>query len=262
VRRASYLLVALLTTVSCAKGTPTNPILPPGVSPTPLEQPAYVGIGKYRELAAVTMKPSFGGVPYVTFLEVRQPPESSVPHGDVPGFVYALQGSALISREGGENTQQQVIDQGTARWIDARSEHVNTSNTEQVWYLIALRSVAQRGAPLAYPNYKVLYSSGDLVTPPSDKQIVFQLGYLTMDSGGRTSSHSHGGTESFYVLKGTVELATNDGRRLNIAAGQGASVKPGVVMQLHLVGEQPVQILTFFVTPEGAPWQTNLQTLP
>ena len=101
-----------------------------------------------------------------------------------------------------------------------------------------------------------------MVTPPSDKQIVFQLGYLTMDSGGRTSSHSHGGTESFYVLKGTVELATNDGRRLNIAAGQGASVKPGVVMQLHLVGEQPVQILTFFVTPEGAPWQTNLQTLP
>jgi hypothetical protein len=33
-------------------------------------------------------------------------------------------------------------------------------------------------------------------------------------------------------------------------------------MQLRVVGDQPVQILTLFVTPEGAPWQTNVQTLP
>jgi hypothetical protein len=28
------------------------------------------------------------------------------------------------------------------------------------------------------------------------------------------------------------------------------------------VGDEPVQILTYFITPEGAPWQNNLQTLP
>ena len=54
----------------------------------------------------------------------------------------------------------------------------------------------------------------------------------------------------------------NDGTRTKIAAGQGGTVKPGRVMQMHVIGDAPVTILTYFVTPESEPWQTNLQTLP
>ena len=146
--------------------------------------------------------------------------------------------------------------------MDSASEYANLAGGDKVWYFVAMRSITSRGAALPYPSYKILYASGDLQQPPTDKQLVFQLGYITMDVGGRTSSHSHGGSETFYVLKGTVELATTAGTRMNVTAGEGASIKPGVVMQLRVVGDQPVQILTFFVTPEGAPWQTNLQTLP
>ena len=232
------------------------------MSPTPLPQPEYVGIGRYQILGEDTLQPSFGGVPYVTFAEVREPPGSSEPHRDVPGYVYAYQGSVLLSREAGDATKQTVIDQGTAGWVASGSEYANTSSTEHVWYFVAPRSVLQRGAPLPFANARLLYASEDLPQPSASKQLVFQLALINMDVGGRTSSHSHAGSEVFYVLKGTVALATNAGQRMNITAGSGATVKPGVVMQLRVIGDEPVQIISFFITPEGVPWQTNLQTLP
>jgi quercetin dioxygenase-like cupin family protein len=255
-------LAAVLLCAACAKGTPTNPILPPGVSPTPLQQPQYVGIGRFQELGSVTGRPTFGGVPYVSFVEVHEQPGGAEAHRDVPGFVYAYQGSPVVSQENGETLRQDAVVQGSAHWVDARAQYSNTSSAEDVWYFIGLRSITQRGAPLPYTSAKTLYVSGDLPALPADKQLVYILGYITMDVDGRTSAHSHGGTEVFYVIKGTVALATNDGQRVNLTSGQGASVKPGVVMQLRVVGDQPVQILTLFVTPEGAPWQTNVQTLP
>jgi quercetin dioxygenase-like cupin family protein len=232
------------------------------MSPTPLVQPDYVGIGRYQELATITTRPSFGGVPFASFVEVRQTPGTTLPTEDVPGFVYGYQGQVVVSREGTDIERQQVVDQGTAKWVPYGSAYTSPSTGAASWYFIAVRSILSRTAPQPYPESHLLYASDDFPAPPSDKQLVFTLGYITMDVDGRTSSHSHGGTEIFYVLKGTVFLATNDGRRINLAAGQGATIKPGVVMQLRVVGDQPVQILSLFVTPEGAPWQTNLQQLP
>ena len=71
--RIAALIAAPIVCASCAKGTPTNPILPAGVSPTPLPQPEYVGIGRYQELASITTRPQFGGIPFVSFTEVREP---------------------------------------------------------------------------------------------------------------------------------------------------------------------------------------------
>ena len=260
--RALLFAVVLLVCASCAKGTPLNPILGPGESPTPMVQPEYIGIGKYQELAAFKVQPQFGGVPFASFIEVRQSPGREMPHRDLPGFVYAYQGSVILSRESGEGIRQTVVNQGGAKWVDTASEYTNGSNDEQIWYFVALRSILQRSTQLPYASYRSLYMSSDLPQVVPDKPLVYQLGYITMDVGGRTSAHSHGVTEVFYVIKGTVVLATNDGQRVNVTAGQGASIKPGVVMQLRVVGEQPVQILSFFVTSEGAPWQTNVQTLP
>ena len=235
-------------------------MFPPGVSPTPMEQPGYVGIGKYQKLAEITERPTFGGVLYITFLEVRQSPGATLAHNDVPGFVYAVQGFHTMSRNDGERAS--AIGEGTAGWITAETQHLNVGTAETVWYFISLRSITQRGAAFPYDRYRVLYASPDLVTAIGDKSLVQQLGLITMDPGGRTSAHSHGGSESFYVMKGTVELAVNDGTRTRIVAGQGGTVKPGANMQLRVIGTEPATILTYFVTPEGAPWQTNLQTVP
>ena len=97
-RRLALLVAALIVCASCAKGTPTNPILPAGVSPTPLQQPEYVGIGRYQELGALTIRPPFGGVPFASFVEVRQAAGETLPHRDVAGFLYAYQVARISGR--------------------------------------------------------------------------------------------------------------------------------------------------------------------
>jgi len=263
VKRIVPLLSAVLLVAACAKGTPNNPILGPGESPTPLVQPEYVGIGRFQNLGEITTAQTFGGVPYVTFVEVRQPKASMITHEDVSGFIYAYQGLHQLSRNDGEKVD--FINQGAAAWLPGTIgdiDHVNGTDQDQIWYFISLRSIMQRNQKLAYPSYRIAYQTDDLRQPPAGKKLVHVLGYITMDVGGRTSAHSHGGTEALYVLKGKVDLKTNDGKTRQLGEGQGASVNPGVVMQLRVVGDQPVQILTYFVTPEGDPWQTNVQTLP
>ena len=258
--RLSPVALAVLVAVSCAKGTPENPLLPPGVSPTPLQQPPYVGVGRYQKLGEVTLAQRFGGLSMVDFVEVRQPKGTSFAHADAPGWVYAYQGVHQLSRDGGERTS--FVQPGAAAWVEADAEHFNATADDRMWYFVALRPIAERGAKLPYPDYRILYQTGDLGAAPSGKNLVHQLGYITMSAGGRTSSHSHGGAEAFYVIKGTVDLVMSGGVHRQVTAGQGASINPGVVMQLQVVGDEPVQILTYFITPEGAPWQNNLQMLP
>jgi quercetin dioxygenase-like cupin family protein len=253
------LLIAALLVVSCAKGTQGNPVFPPGVSPTPLPQPLYVGIGKYQRLGE-TVEASTQGVPYVTFLEVRQAVGATILHRDVPGFVYSAKGTHLLSRDDGERLKTVV--EGAAAWVDAGTEHQNPGAPDGVWYFVSLRSINQRDGSFPFPTYRLVYASADLPTPRAGKPLVHQLALITMDPGGRTSSHSHAGSETFYVLQGTVELALNNGTRTKITEGEGGFVKPGLVMQMRVIGDAPVAILTYFVTPEGEPWQTNLETLP
>src|SRR2546430_6214199 len=122
-RRLLSIALALFVCVSCAKGTPTNPILPPGVSPTKLPVPANVGIGRYQKLAEITQPPSSAGVPFVSFLQVPQVQGSSFQHGDVGGFVYSSQGTHVLSRDDGERVKDVSV--GMAGLGDAGPEHPN-----------------------------------------------------------------------------------------------------------------------------------------
>src|SRR5207245_2758511 len=97
--------------------------------------------------------------------------------------------------------------------------HVNLTTSETTWDLVVLRPIAQRNTAALLTGGRTVYSSLDLAPAPVGKQLVHQLGLITMDLGGRTSAHSHGGTEIFYVIKGTVELALNNGTRTNVSAG-------------------------------------------
>src|SRR5712692_8062071 len=146
--RTAVLLVVLVLTSGCAKGTPQNPILPAGVTPTPLPQPAYVGLGKYQRLGETTATPLFGGLSYITFLEVRQATGSSIQHNDVPGFVYAYQGRAFLSRRDGE--LRDTVEAGKAAWVEADTEHTNPSSDEEVWYFVSFRPIGQRGKAAPY----------------------------------------------------------------------------------------------------------------
>jgi len=85
---------------------------------------------------------------------------------------------------------------------------------------------------------------------------------VTLEKGGRTIAHKHGGIEAIYVLEGTVDFRTAGGTRLILTRGQGAVAPPGTVLQAINGGEPVAKFLAFFMTSETAAFQTNVDEAP
>ena len=85
---------------------------------------------------------------------------------------------------------------------------------------------------------------------------------VTLEKGGRTIAHKHGGTESIFVLEGTIDFRTATGGRVILKAGQGAAVPPNTALQAVNGGEGIAKFLAFFMTQESAPFQTTVDEAP
>ncbi|HVR89445.1 MAG TPA: 1,4-alpha-glucan branching protein domain-containing protein [Candidatus Limnocylindria bacterium] len=85
---------------------------------------------------------------------------------------------------------------------------------------------------------------------------------VTLEEGGRTVAHKHGGIESIYVLQGSVDFRSADGLRVVLNRGQGAAVLPGTALQAIKGGDGTAKCLAFFMTVETAPFQTNVDDAP
>lgn len=85
---------------------------------------------------------------------------------------------------------------------------------------------------------------------------------VTLEKGGRTAAHKHGGVESIYVLEGTVDFRTAGGVRIILARGQGAAVPPNTPLQAVNGGDGIAKFLAFFMTAETAPFQTAVEEAP
>lgn len=87
------------------------------------------------------------------------------------------------------------------------------------------------------------------------------LNLVTLQPGGRTVSHRHGGVEWVTVTEGTIEVRT-PGARTTLTVGQTAKVPANTAVQAVNTGTGVAKFLAFFVTAEGAAFQTNLDTVP
>lgn len=85
---------------------------------------------------------------------------------------------------------------------------------------------------------------------------------VTLEKGGRTVAHKHGGIEAIFVLEGTIDFRTAGGGRVLLKAGQGASVPPDTALQAVNGGDGVAKFLAFFMTPEAAPFQTTVDAAP
>ena len=88
------------------------------------------------------------------------------------------------------------------------------------------------------------------------------LNVVTLQPGGRTVSHKHAGIEYVIVLDGSVEIRMGGGGRVMLAAGQNARVPANTPLQASNAGSSVAKFLAFFVTADGQPFQTNLDTVP
>lgn len=85
---------------------------------------------------------------------------------------------------------------------------------------------------------------------------------VTLQPGGRTVSHRHGGVEWVIAIEGSVEVRMGGGGRVALTVGQTAKVPANTPVQLFNAGSGVTRFLAFFVTAEGQPFQTNLDTVP
>jgi len=88
------------------------------------------------------------------------------------------------------------------------------------------------------------------------------LNLVTLQPGGRTISHKHGGLEIVVVTEGSVEVRTPAGAKVTLTAGQTAKVPANTPVQAVNTGSGVAKFLAFFVTADGQPFQTNLDAIP
>ena len=88
------------------------------------------------------------------------------------------------------------------------------------------------------------------------------LNLVTLQPGGRTVSHRHGGVEWVIVVEGTVEVRTAGGTRTTLTVGQTGKVPANTAVQAVNTGTGVAKFLAFFVTADGQPFQTNLDAVP
>ena len=94
------------------------------------------------------------------------------------------------------------------------------------------------------------------LTMPNASQYLIRVMELKGPSGGQTAVHMHPGSESYYVLAGSMKVQSDSGTK-SASAGQ-ALVGPGAgtAMQVTSTGSQDVQALALFVVDASQAFST------
>lgn len=198
---------------------------------------------------------------FVTVVHVPQQLNAPITHAHIAGFVYTLSGSSQLAIEGGDTS----IKAGEAGFVGAGAvhTHANPGPSANDWYFIGLRPTGTRYLTPSFPGQSTVYDTGDLpVTALIAGKHTEQLNVTTLEKGGRTAAHKHAGLEILVILAGSVQLRTASAQPVTLTSGKGAYVLPNTAMQVSNVGDGQAQWLAFFVTQEGQPLSTNLDTAP
>jgi quercetin dioxygenase-like cupin family protein len=199
------------------------------------------------------------------FLRVQgfaQPPGTSLPSSShQPGFVCQLAG-----------TQSDVLSTGQVANIgpgqaffqpNVAHRHLNSGDTTNAWYNLALWPSAVRGAPPVVANARVVYATDDIAASAlPGGPYVETLQRWTLEPGGRTSAQRHGGLEMAFVVSGSTIVHAQHRSALSLTREQGTYVLPDVAVQFTNPSSSEAVVLAFFVTPVGRPFVTDVAHSP
>lgn len=232
----------------------------PSAAPSPTAPESIEAKGFNAKLLAEGQLAQLPAFPYyINVLDLPQDPGGTITHSHVGGFVYGAAGVTTMTQPDGT---QAVVNPGEAAFIGsgAAHSHINATTVANDWYYVSLRPSTTRSAPAIVAGQKVLFETPDLaeLAPGAYTE---RLMMVTIEEGGRGAPHTHGGTETLYVLSGTVRLRL-PGQDLILKAGQGYSHAGGTAIQDINAGSGQARTLAFFVTPNGAPFRTDTGTAP
>ena len=258
-------LVLAVVAASCSGATTVSPstsaiaTASPIVSPSPAANVAAQGQTSTK-LADGTLAALPSGTLYINVLAVPQPPASPITHLHIAGFVYAVTGTHQLAIQGGETKD---IKPGEAGFIgtDVAHTHANTGSTPIEWYFIALRPIGGRTAAPLFPGQTVLFETADVPQLTAGKYAE-QLNLVALEKGGRTAAHKHGGIETIVVLEGTVQVRLAGAQPVTLTKGKGLYIPANTPLQGINTGDGTAKFLAFFVTLDGQPFSTNVDTAP
>jgi quercetin dioxygenase-like cupin family protein len=88
------------------------------------------------------------------------------------------------------------------------------------------------------------------------------LRLVVVQPGGRSAAHMHSGIEGVLVLEGRVLVRSGGNAPTYLALGQGFYILPKVPVQLINAGDVVARTLVYSISPEGAPFSTELTQSP
>lgn len=108
---------------------------------------------------------------------------------------------------------------------------------------------------------KVAYVTPDL-PPLAMGKYTESLRLVTVQPGGRSAAHMHSGIEGVLVLGGRVLIRTGGSAPAFLVGGQGFYILPKIPIQLINAGDTEARTLVYSISPEGAPFSTELKESP
>lgn len=256
--RLAVVTVVALVVSACGGTAAPSPTRTLPASPTPNPAAAVGWTVKTLGEGSVNALPT--PPLYINYLDVPQAPAASTQHAHIAGFVYAAVGVHRVVIQGGPTVDVQPGEGGFIG-LDIVHTHTNPGTVPSQWYFIAIRNVGGRIAPPTFPGQSVLYETPDLPALPAGKYNK-RLDLITLERGGRTPAHRHGGVEALVVLDGTLQVRVAGQQATTLTKGKGAYVLPNTVMQATNGGEGTTRFLAFYVTADGAPFTTIVETAP
>ena len=88
------------------------------------------------------------------------------------------------------------------------------------------------------------------------------LRLVVVQPAGRSAAHMHSGIEGVLVLEGRVLVRSGGNAPTFLAPGQGFYILPKVPVQLINTGDGVARTLVYSISPEGAPFSTELAQSP
>jgi quercetin dioxygenase-like cupin family protein len=108
---------------------------------------------------------------------------------------------------------------------------------------------------------KVAYGTPDL-PPLAAGRYTESLRLVVVQPGGRSAAHLHSGVEVVLLLEGRVLVRSGLFAPSFFALGEGFYMLPKVPVQVINVGNTAARTLVYSITPEGAPFSTELDQSP
>ncbi|HEY8673210.1 MAG TPA: hypothetical protein VIM76_05575 [Candidatus Dormibacteraeota bacterium] len=213
------------------------------------------------ELAAGQLGSLPTGSQFARMVVFHQSPRQTVPSKKhQAGIVYVDTGLQLLAYTGGQSVN---ISGGSAVYLKSVAHsHTTLGPTDSTWYFIALWPGVQRsnqlvgGSQIAFETMDI---SSSILAPGSYTET---LRRVTLQAGGRSPAHRFGGLEVVFVLDGTLNVHVAGHSPVQLIAGEGTYIPPATATQELAGASSKVVYLAFFVTQQGAPFETDVTSAP